>query len=404
MPPKNTVKIAPKKELELLHRIVDIMSSTIEVSPLLTEISQMLVDVLGVDSCLIYLQDESTNSLLLMGAHHPHPGALGKVKIKIGEGITGWVAQHKKPVNIAQEAYKDPRFKSFSSIPEDQYESFLSVPIFLRSQLTGVINLQTKKVRKFSGSEIDLVSTISKQVSGYIENARLYAEAQKRSKHIEILSQVSRLVAGKSYLEEILRLIVSITADSLGFKLCSLMLVDESGQELCIVATQSLSEDYRNKPNLKISQSLSGRAVLEKKPIAIYDVRQEAEYRYPDIAKSQGLVSLLSVPMMIKDRCVGVLNSYTHKPHHFTDNEIKTLASVAQQAAVAIENTRLMEEAASSKEELESRKIVEKAKGILMREKKISEDDAFKEIRKAAMDRRKTMKQIAEAILLSKEI
>ena len=396
--------VSPKKELQLLHRIVHILSSTIELSKLLHEITELIVDFLGSDSCIIYLYDETKQYLILSGSHNPHPGALGRIKIKLGEGITGWVAQHRKPVNIAEKAYTDARFKSFSSLPEDHYESFLSIPILFRDQLIGVINLQNKKKHHFTTSQIELLSTISKQVAGYIENARLYGEMNRRSKQLDTLTQVSKLVAGKSYLDEILRLIVSITADSLKFKTCSLMLVDEEKKELSIVATQSLSEDYRNKPKLKPSQSLSGRAFTEKRPIAIYDVRIEPEYGFPDIAKREGLVSLLSVPLMVKDKCIGVLNSYTPEPHQFSEVEMNTLASVAHQAAIAIENTRLMDETLQTREELESRKVIEKAKGILMRERKISEDEAFKELRKTAMDKRKTMRQIAEAVLLSQEI
>jgi signal transduction protein with GAF and PtsI domain len=396
--------LSPKKELDLLHRLINVISSTADLEDLLHQICKLIVDVLGGDSCLIYLYDEHRQALVLSGAHNAHAQTLGKIKLKLGEGITGWVAQHKQPVHISEKAYNDARFKYFSSLPEDKYECFLSVPILLKNQLVGVINLQNRKIYKFKPSEINLLMTISKQVGGTIEKTRLYAETVNRSKQIETLTQVSRLVAGKSYLEEILRLIVSITADSLDFKICSLMLLDEQKQELAIAATQSLSEDYRNKPHIKVTESLSGRAVLEKKPIAIYDVREEPEYRYPEIAKREGLVSLLSVPMMVKEKCIGVLNCYTPQLHHFTETEIKILASVAHQAAIAIENTRLVEEAEQSKEELESRKLIERAKGILMKEKRLSEDEAFKEMRKAAMDKRKTMKQIAEAILLSREL
>jgi len=229
------------------------------------------------------------------------------------------------------------------------------------------------------------------------ENARL-------SKQIDTLAQVSKLVAGESFIEEILRLIVSIAAESLGFKIISLMLLDEGKKSLSIAATQSLSEKYRKKPPVPIEKSLSGRAVLEGKPIAIYDVREEPDYRYPEIAREEGLSSLLSTPMTVGDDCLGVLNCYTQEPHRFTETEIRMVASVAHQAAVAIENTRLKERAKASQDELESRKLVERAKGILMKEFKLSEEEAFREMRKSAMDRRKSMKEIAEAIILSREL
>lgn len=393
-----------KEELELLHRIIHIISSTIDLSELLKAISKMMVEVLKSDSCLIYLYDEHEHSLVLSGAHNPHPAALGKVKMRLGEGLTGWTATHRKPIAISKKAYEDPRFKFFSTLPEDKYESFLSVPILCNGLLTGVINLHRKKAQEHPSSEIELLSTISKLVAGSIENARLYSEANRRARQIETLAQVSRLVAGESYLEELLRLIVSITAESLGFKICSLMLLDESEKELSIVATQSLSEEYRKKPPVKVEKSLSGKAIRGGKPFAILDVREESEYHYPEIARREGLVSLLTVPMMVKDKCIGVLNCYTHKIHQFKETEIKILASVANQSAIAIENTRLMEKALESQEELAARKFIERAKGILMKEKNLTEDEAFREMRKTAMDKRKSMKEISEALILSREI
>jgi len=396
--------LKPQQELKLLHQITHTISGTIDLGELLRGICKLIVGVLGSDSCLIYLYDEKEDSLLLSGSYNPHPGALGRVKMKLGEGITGWVGEHKKQVAIPRKAYEDPRFKFFSALPEDRYESFLSVPILLKGQLTGVINLHRKKVHAYRPSEIELLTTISRQVAGSIENARLHAETQKRARQIETLSQISRLVAGESYLDEILRLIVSITAKSLGFKICSLMLLDEKKKELSIAATQSLSEEYRKKPPVKVAQSLSGRAVMERRPIAITDVLKEPGYLYPDIAKQEGLASLLSVPMTVRDKCIGVLNCYTPEPHNFKETEISLVASVAHQAAVAIENTRWMEKALASEQELAARKLIERAKGILMKSRGLSEDEAFGEMRRTAMDSRRSLKDIAEAVILSTEM
>ncbi len=396
--------LSPKKELDLLHRITDVISSTLDLSELLNKISNLIVSLSGANSCLIYLYDDLKESLILSGAQDSPLGALGKIKLKLGEGARGWVAEHRKPVAIPKSSYLDSRFKYFSTLNEDQYESMLSVPILLRDQLIGVINLHIKKEHHYKESEITLLTTVSKLVAGSIETSRLYMEAKSWGKRMETISQVSRLVAGPSYLDEILRLIVSITAESVGFKICSVMLLNDEKKELSIVATQSLSEEYRKKPPILVSESVSGRAVIEKKPIAVYDIQKVPEYQYPEIAKREGLCSLLCVPMIVKDHCIGILNSYTSKPHHFTEAESKMLASIAHQAAIAIEHRRLTEETLATKAELEARKVIERAKGILMKEKRLSEEEAFREIRKASMDRRKSMKEIAEAILLSKEI
>jgi GAF domain-containing protein len=144
--------------------------------------------------------------------------------------------------------------------------------------------------------------------------------------------------------------------------------------------------------------------VLEKRPITVLDVKTESGYMYPDVARNEGIVSLLSVPMMLKDRAIGVINSYTRSEHQFRQEEISILQAVANQAAVAIENTHLSEEILTAKEALESRKVIERAKGILMKELGVSEDEAYKKIHKKSMDLRKTMKEIADAIILSSEL
>ena len=225
----------------------------------------------------------------------------------------------------------------------------------------------------------------------------------KKIGKVDLLHLISETIVSNRYLEEILNLIVTMTAGVMGSKICSLMLLDENKQELVIKATQSLSEEYRKKPNIKVGQSISGLALKEKKPYTILDVRCDKKFMYPDIAKKEGLCSMLSVPMMIRNKVIGVINSYTSRPHRFTVDEIKILCAVANQAAVAIENTKLMEESLAMKDALESRKLVEKAKGILMKENSLGEEEAYKLIHKKSMDTRKPMREIASAIILASE-
>ncbi len=222
-------------------------------------------------------------------------------------------------------------------------------------------------------------------------------------KQIEALSKISQTITSNLYLEDILRLIVMVTAEVMNSKICSLMLVDEGKKELVIRATQSVSEAYNKKPNIKIGEGVAGKVVQENRPIAVLDVRKDPSYINRDVAKKEKLCSLLSVPMSVKGKVIGVLNSYTSTPHKFTRNEINILTSVANQAAVAIENAQLMVKSKIIQEELEARKLIERAKGILMR-KGLSEEEAFRRIQKQAMDIRKPMRQIAEAIILTDEL
>ncbi len=170
-------------------------------------------------------------------------------------------------VAIDRNASDDSRFKFFYSLPEDKYQAFLSVPIVYKDELVGVINVRHKEPHRYSQNEIALLSTIARQVGGAIDNARLYEETKRKAIQIETLSKISETVVSEKYLEEILQLIVTMTAEMMGSKICSLMLLDEDKQELMIRATQSLSEEYRKKPNIKVGESISGQAIMHKKPL-----------------------------------------------------------------------------------------------------------------------------------------
>ncbi|RJO63648.1 MAG: GAF domain-containing protein [Candidatus Omnitrophota bacterium] len=221
---------------------------------------------------------------------------------------------------------------------------------------------------------------------------------------IKALFKISKAITSDLYLEDILRLIVTVTAEALGSNICSLMLLDEKNSELVVRATQSVSDEYNKKPPLKIGEGIAGKVVKENRPIAVKDIQSEKEYKHKDIAKKEGLRSLLCVPLAVKNKVIGVINCYTPTPHEFTETEIEVLTTIANQAAVAIENTELLVKSQVIQEELETRKRVERAKGILMEEEKLTEEEAYLKIRKYSMDRRKTMREVAEAIILASDM
>jgi signal transduction protein with GAF and PtsI domain len=220
------------------------------------------------------------------------------------------------------------------------------------------------------------------------------------AKHIEAISKVSSTITSDLYLNDILKLIVTVTAEVMDSKICSLMLIDDKTGELVLKSTQSISEEYNKKPNLRVGEGIAGRVAQTNKPISIYNLDEEPEYRSKNIAAKEGLKSLLSVPLSFKGKVIGVLNSYTSHTHRFSREEISVLTAVANQAAIVIENGALMLKTKNVMEELETRKSVERAKGIIMREQGVGEEEAFRKIQKQSMDMRKSMREIAEAIIL----
>jgi len=227
---------------------------------------------------------------------------------------------------------------------------------------------------------------------------------KKTKDEIEALFEISKAITSDMYIEDILKLIVNVTAEVFKSKICSILLYDEKEGVLKIRATQAMSDEYLKKTPLKPGEGIAGKVFVSKKPIIVEDVREEKEYKYRDIAIKEGLVSLLSVPMIVRNRAIGVLNVYTTEPHKFTKKEIEAILSIANQSAIVIENTELMVKTKILEEELETRKKVEKAKGILMKEEGITEEEAYNRLRKFSMDKRISMKEIAEAIILAYEL
>lgn len=218
---------------------------------------------------------------------------------------------------------------------------------------------------------------------------------------LEALTKISQAITSDLYLEDVLKLIVGVTAEVMKSKICSLMLLDREKRELVIKATQSVSEEYNRKPNIKLGEGVAGMVAKEGKPVQVLDVRKKPEYINRKIAEKEGLCSLLSVPLMVKKKVIGVLNCYTSTPHEFSETEIKIITAIANQAAIVIENSRILVESQVIREELETRKVVERAKGILIKETGLSEEDAFRKIQKYSMDTRKSMREVAEAIVMT---
>ncbi|MGD9157377.1 MAG: GAF and ANTAR domain-containing protein [Desulfobacteraceae bacterium] len=226
-------------------------------------------------------------------------------------------------------------------------------------------------------------------------------------KYIKALSDISSAITSDLYIEEILKLIVMVTAKVTGLEICSLWLVDNSDNQkkIRLKATQAIDPEYVQDRSLDFNEGIVGYVVSNNEPLILKDVIKDSRFKEKKMAKKLGLASMLSIPLQVKKgEVIGVLNCFTAVPHDFTDPEINLITAVANQAAVAILNTELMVKSKVIQEELETRKLVERAKEIIMNRKKVSGNEAFRWIQKQSMNSRKSMRQIAEAILLSEDI
>ncbi len=230
---------------------------------------------------------------------------------------------------------------------------------------------------------------------------------EDNGKYIKALMDISQAITSDLYLEDILKLIVMVTAKVIGVEICSLWLIDEAEtpRKIRLKATQSLDPEYVKDRSLNMNEGVVGWVASMNRPLILKDVLLEPRFKEKEMARKLGLVSLLSVPMHVKDeRVIGVLNCFTSEPYDFSQTEVNVITTVANQAAIAIENTRLLVKAKIIEEELATRKLVDRAKEIVMVRKSLPADKAFRWLQKKSMDTRKSMREIAEALIISQDL
>src|SRR5579884_4458058 len=179
-------------QISLLHRISSIVSSEVTLDEMLGEIVGLTVQVTECDACLVYLIDQETGDVVLRASQVPHAADLGNLRMKVGEGVTGWVAEHKAVVALASNAASDRRFKFFKGLVEDTYEAFLSVPLVTGGDVIGVINVHHRDTHEHSPEEVALLTFVGEQMGVAVaksllaeQNARLLEETQEMKRQLE---------------------------------------------------------------------------------------------------------------------------------------------------------------------------------------------------------------------------
>jgi signal transduction protein with GAF and PtsI domain len=177
-------------QVDVLHEIGSRIAAADQFHEVLSRVLEFVTALIKCDSCFIYVL--AGDQLVLRASQNPHEDLVDRLKLGVGQGITGWVAEHREPVVLSKNAAKDPRFQYFNELPEDSYEAFLSVPLLSRGRLVGVMNLQHRQPRAFSRREIRLISTVGFLVGAEVEMARLESENSDLSLQLETRKLVER--------------------------------------------------------------------------------------------------------------------------------------------------------------------------------------------------------------------
>jgi len=225
--------------------------------------------------------------------------------------------------------------------------------------------------------------------------------------YIKALTDISRAVTSDLFLEDVFKLMVMVVARVTGVDICSLWLIDEDVQPpvLRLKATQAIEAEYMIDRTLGMGEGVVGHVSSTSQPLVIADVLQCEIFKEKKMAEKLGLVSMAGVPLLGKKRqVVGVLNCFTSKAHEFSSTDLNLLSAVANQAALAIHTSELVVRTRLIEEELKSRKTIERAKEIIMERLNVNGDEAYRWLRKQSMDGRRSVLEIAEAVLLSIEL
>ena len=338
-------KLTPER-MSLLYQVSNVIHSTLDSQEALQLIVSEAVRVMHASSGSLVLINPTTSFLEIHAAQNLSSVAR-KLKLRVGEGITGWVARHGKPARVG-DVTQDKRYVSVRR----DVRSELAVPLEVQGEVRGVINVDSDRVDAFSADDQELLQELGLQAAKVIHNTWLYEQLRLKVRLIESLSSVSRTINSTLNLDEALRAVTREGCELMRARMCSLMLLDETREWLDLRASHGADDAYINKPRLGVAESLLGVVVRRKKALQVANVQADSRYQNVELARRENLVSLLSVPLVFAGQTIGALSVYTARPYNFSNEEIRILSALAELSAIAIEKARLYERIVDVEEQL----------------------------------------------------
>ena len=332
--------------LEALHLVGQVVHSTLDLREALQLVLREAVGLMRANSGSVCLVNPTTGFLELEAAHGLPPDAPA-LKLRVGEGITGWVARTGRPARVG-DVSKDKRY--FGLRPGIRSE--LAVPLRVGDAVRGVINVDSDRADAFTDKDQSLLQDLASLAAPAIANTWLYEQSRQKAHLLESLVRVGQIINSTLSLDDALEVITREARTLLGAKMISLMMLDETREWLDLRAHVGAGAAYVGKGRLGVSESFIGIVLRRKKPMQLEDVQGSGRYQNASLARREGLVSLLSVPLLYGGRAIGTLNLYTGEPHTFSDEEVRVLTTYAELSALALEKARLYDRIVSVEEEL----------------------------------------------------
>jgi signal transduction protein with GAF and PtsI domain len=333
--------------LQSFMEISKILASTLAVDEVLDQIVRQICEVMNLKAATIRLVNPKTNSLELVASHGLTEKYLKKGHVDLDKSIVE--ALSGRPVAIF-DATTDPRIQYPQEAKEEGIATMVAVPMVSKGKVIGVMRLITGESREFTMEEVDFACAVADLGAQAISNAKMYEARIKELNFLKGLLEVSKAVNSALDVKKVLNLLVKTATTALDIKAAAVRLLDEKRLNLELVACYGLSDRYVNKGPVGSDKSIT--EAMMGKAVSIYDVASDPRATYPTEAHEEGIRSILSVPINLKGKVIGVMRIYTSQPRDFTDDEITFISSLAEQAALAMENARLYQKLKGEYEEL----------------------------------------------------
>jgi len=333
-----------------LRSFIDIsktLASTLAVNEVLDLIVRQVTEAMNRKGATIRLVNPKTNTLELVAAVGLSEKYLSKGPVGLDKSIAD--ALSGRPVAI-YDATSDPRMQYPQEAKEEGIASMLAIPMVYKGKVIGVMRLITSEPREFTLDEVDFACAIADLGAQAISNAQMYEARIRELNFLKGLLEVSKAINSALDVKKVLQLLVKNATTALDIKAAAVRLLDENRQQMELVASYGLSERYITKGPVTSDKSIA-EAMLGK-AVSIYDVAQDPRATYPKESAEEGIRSILSVPISLKGNVIGVLRIYTAEHREFTDDEITFISSLAEQAALAMENARMYQKLKGEYEEL----------------------------------------------------
>ena len=334
------------ERLKLLYQVGSIIHSTLDPQEALLLIVREGVQLMRAASGSVVLVNP-TNGFLEIHASQGLPRTAANLKLRVSEGVTGWVARTGKAARVGDVGH-DPRYVML----RPDVLSELAVPLEVNGEVRGVLNVDSDRTNAFSAEDQELLEALAAEAARVIQNTWLYEQLRLKARLFESLASVSRTINSTLNLDEALNTVTREACVLMQAKMCSLMMLDETAAWLDLRASFGAGKNYVQKPRLSVGESLLGTVVRRKKPVHVENVQTSGRYQHVEVARQEGLVSLLSVPLLFGGNAIGALSVYTARPYIYSNGEIRILSAFAELSAIAIERARLYERVVDVEEQL----------------------------------------------------